>query len=248
MSLTQQHKKLERNITLLAVATFVTVAIGGAVEIAPLFWIDNTIEEVEGMRPYSPLEQAGRDIYIREGCYACHSQMIRTLQDEVDRYGPYSLAVESRYDHPMLWGSKRTGPDLARVGGKYSDDWQTRHLADPRALVPASVMPQYAFLLDAPLEVESLPDRLSALRMVGVPYTDAQIANAAQDARGQALPDSEAAGGVAERYGEDTNIRLFDGRQGRLSEMDALVAYLQILGGLTDVAAIAPTVNGEALQ
>ncbi|MGR3757898.1 MAG: cytochrome-c oxidase, cbb3-type subunit II [Tranquillimonas sp.] len=242
------HYRTERHSMALTIGIIAAASVGGLVEIAPLFTIDDTVEPAPDMRVYTPLEQAGRDIYIREGCYACHSQMIRTLQDEVDRYGPYSLAVESRYDHPMLWGSKRTGPDLARVGGKYSDDWQTRHLADPRALVPASVMPQYAFLLDAPLEVESLPDRLSALRMVGVPYTDAQIANAAQDARGQALPDSEAAGGVAERYGEDTNIRLFDGRQGRLSEMDALVAYLQILGGLTDVAAIAPTVNGEALQ
>ena len=236
MSLTEQHKKLERNITLLAVATLVTVAIGGVVEIAPLFWIDNTIEEVEGVRPYTPLEQAGRDIYIREGCYACHSQMIRTLQDEVDRYGPYSLAVESQYDHPMLWGSKRTGPDLARLGNKYSDDWHVRHLVDPRAVVPESVMPQYAFLLERTLETESLPDRLAALRAVGVPYSDEQIANADADARGQARPGTDAADVVSERYGDATSVRHFDGQRDRVTEMDALVAYLQILGGLTDAA------------
>ena len=187
------------------------------------------------MRVYTPLEQAGRDIYIREGCYLCHSQMIRTLRDEVERYGPYSLAVESQYDHPMLWGSKRTGPDLARIGDKYSDDWQVRHLVDPRDLVPVSVMPQYAFLLDAPLETDSLPGRLAALRAVGVPYTDAMIANASADAVAQARPDSAAAEGVVERYGEATTVRTFDGRPDRVTEMDALVAYLQILGRLTDL-------------
>ena len=212
---------------------------------APLFTIADTVEAAADMRVYTPLEQAGRDIYIREGCYACHSQMIRTLQDEVDRYGPYSLAAESQYDHPMLWGSKRTGPDLARVGEKFSDDWQVRHLVDPRALVPESVMPQYSFLLSSPLETASLPARLSALRSVGVPYSDEQIASAANDAFGQALPDTESAGGVFERYGDETNVQIFDGRRDRLTEMDALVAHLQILGGLTDLAAVTQPLRGE---
>ena len=239
------HYRAERHSMALAGGILLAASIGGFIEIAPLFTIDDTVEAAPDMRLYTPLEQAGRDIYIREGCYACHSQMIRTLQDDVDRYGPYSLAAESKYDHPMLWGSKRTGPDLARVGEKYSDDWQVRHLADPRALVPESVMPQYAFLLDTPLETESLPGRLAALRAVGVPYSDAQIANAASDAFGQAMPDSDRAGGVLDRYGEETNLRIFDGSRDRLTEMDALVAYLQILGGLTDLAARTQPARGE---
>ncbi|MGR3570226.1 cytochrome-c oxidase, cbb3-type subunit II [Brevirhabdus sp.] len=239
------HYRAERHSMTLAAGIILAAGVGGMVEIAPLFTIDGTVEAAPDMRLYTPLEQAGRDIFIREGCYACHSQMIRTLRDEVDRYGPYSLAVESQYDHPMLWGSKRTGPDLARVGEKYSDDWQVRHLADPRALVPQSVMPQYAFLLDATLDTASLPDRLAALRTVGVPYTDAQIANAASDALGQALPDTDRADGVFARYGDATNVRAFDGRRDRLSEMDALVAYLQILGGLTDLPARTQPPRGQ---
>ena len=230
------HYRAERHSMALTAGIIVAAGVGGFVEIAPLFTIDDTVEDVVDMRVYTPLEQAGRDIYIREGCYACHSQMIRTLRDEVERYGPYSLAVESKYDHPMLWGSKRTGPDLARLGDKYSDDWHVRHLADPRDLVPESVMPQYAFLLNAVLETDSLPGRLGALRAVGVPYTDDMIANAAQDAAGQARPDSDRAEGVFERYGDETAVRTFDGRPGRVTEMDALVAYLQILGKLTDLA------------
>ena len=235
MQILEKHKILEKNATLLLILSFIVVTIGGLVQITPLFYLENTIEKVEGVRPYTPLELTGRDIYVREGCYACHSQMIRTLQDEVERYGPYSLAAESQYDHPMLWGSKRTGPDLARVGGKLSDDWQTRHLIDPRAVVPASIMPSYAFLADTVLETESLPDRLAALRVVGVPYTNDQIAAASVDAIGQARPDSDGAAGVAERYGEATQIRTFDGNPGRVTEMDALVAYLQILGRLTEL-------------
>ena len=229
------HYRIERYSLGLAGGIIVAASIGGLVEITPLFTIDDTVEEAPDMRLYTPLEQAGRDIYIREGCYACHSQMIRTLRDEVERYGHYSLAVESQYDHPMLWGSKRTGPDLARIGGKYSDDWHVRHLVDPRAVVPTSIMPHYAFLLDTELETVSLPGRLSALRAVGVPYTDAQIANAANDARAQAMPDSDAATEVVERYGAATNVRAFDGRADAVTEMDALVAYLQILGNLTDL-------------
>ena len=229
------HYRLERYSVGLSVGIVVAALVGGAVEIAPLFTINSTVEDAPDMRVYTPLEQAGRDIYIREGCYACHSQMIRTLRDEVDRYGPYSLAVESKYDHPMLWGSKRTGPDLARIGEKYSDAWQVAHLLDPRALVPESVMPHYRFLLDNQLETASLPGRLRALRDVGVPYTDDMIQNAAYDAIGQARPDTDAASEVAARYGDATHLRAFDGDPERITEMDALVAYLQILGLLTDL-------------
>ena len=165
------HKKLERNVPLLGLFAFLAVAIGGIVEIAPLFWIDNTIEKVEGMRPYTPLEQAGRDIYIREGCYVCHSQMIRPFRDEVERYGHYSLAAESMYDHPFQWGSKRTGPDLARVGGRYSDEWHVEHLKDPRSVVPESVMPMYAFLAEKDLNAGDMTTKLRALIAFGVPYS-----------------------------------------------------------------------------
>jgi len=232
----EAHRKLERSTIGFVLAIVVVASIGGLVEIAPLFTIDETVEEVQDMRVYTPLELAGRNIYIREGCYACHSQMIRTLRDEVERYGPYSLAVESQYDHPMLWGSKRTGPDLARVGGKYSDEWHVAHLVDPRAVVPESKMPAYAWLQRNALRTDDLPDHLTAMRRVGVPYTDAMVENAARDAFAQAYPDSGMAEGVAERYGEDTNIRAFDDDPGRLTEMDALVAYLQIVGRLTDAA------------
>jgi len=151
-TLAEKHKRIERNVTLLGVLSLVVVAIGGIVEIAPLFWIDNTIEKVEGVRPYTPLELAGRNIYIREGCYNCHSQMIRPFRDEVERYGHYSLAAESMYDHPFQWGSKRTGPDLARVGKRYSDEWHVQHLKDPRSVVPESIMPSYIFLADRDLK------------------------------------------------------------------------------------------------
>jgi cytochrome c oxidase cbb3-type subunit 2 len=232
------HYRAERHSMALTAGIIVAAGVGGFVEIAPLFTIDDTVETDPDMRLYTPLEQAGRDIYIREGCYACHSQMIRTLRDEVERYGPYSLAVESQYDHPMLWGSKRTGPDLARIGNKYSDDWQVRHLVNPRDLVPESVMPQYAFLLEEALETDSLPGRLAALRAVGVPYSDDMIENASLDANGQARPETDRADGVLERYGEETAVRVFDGRLDRVTEMDALVAYLQILGNLTDLPKI----------
>jgi len=230
------HYKLERKSIGLALAIVGIASIGGAVEIAPLFTIHQTVEDVPDMRVYTPLELAGRNIYVREGCYACHSQMIRTLRDEVERYGPYSLAVESKYDHPMLWGSKRTGPDLARIGGKYSDQWHVAHLVNPRDLVPPSNMPAYARLLRNPLRTDDLGRHLRAMRAVGVPYTDEMIANATADAAAQAMPGTEAADGVAKRYGEATNISAFDGEPGQLTEMDALVAYLQILGRLTDAA------------
>jgi cytochrome c oxidase cbb3-type subunit 2 len=230
------HYRLERHTIWFALAIIVVAGIGGFVEIAPLFTIDETVEDAPDMRVYTPLELAGRNIYIREGCYACHSQMIRTLRDEVERYGPYSLAVESKYDHPMLWGSKRTGPDLARVGGKYSDQWQVAHLVNPRDVVPESVMPKYGWLARNELRIDDLPEHLAALRRVGVPYTDAMVEHAAADAQGQAAPGGDQATGVTERYGETTQVRTFDGDPGRLTEMDALVAYLQILGHLTDAA------------
>jgi len=230
------HYKLERRSIGFAIAIIVVSAIGGLVEIAPLFTIDETVEEDPNMRVYTPLELAGRDIYIREGCYACHSQMIRTLHDEVERYGPYSLAVESQYDHPMLWGSKRTGPDLARIGGKYSDAWHVDHLKNPRDVVEQSVMPAYPWLLRNELKIEKLGLHLAALRRIGVPYTDEMIESAARDAEAQANPDSYDVDGVVERYGEATNVSAFDGEPQRLTEMDALVAYLQILGKLTDAA------------
>jgi cytochrome c oxidase cbb3-type subunit 2 len=227
------HKKLEKNVTLLAAATLVTVAIGGIVEIAPLFWIDNTIEEVEGMRPYTPLEQAGRDIYIREGCYTCHSQMIRPFRDEVERYGHYSLAAESMYDHPFQWGSKRTGPDLARVGGRYSDEWHVQHLIDPQSVVPESIMPSYSFLAEAKLNVPDAQGMLSTLSTLGVPYSETDIEQAETDLMAQADPDISA-GDLEERYPK-AQVRDFDGDPDRVTEMDALVAYLQMLGTLVDV-------------
>jgi len=232
-SLTQQHKKLERNVTLLGLFAFLAVIVGGIVEIAPLFWIDNTIEKVEGMRPYTPLEQAGRDIYVREGCYVCHSQMIRPFKDEVERYGHYSLAAESMYDHPFQWGSKRTGPDLARVGGRYSDEWHVQHLKNPQSVVPESVMPQYAFLAETDLAIGDPSANLRALALIGVPYGEADIASAEADLLAQADPDADP-GDLAARYPK-AQIRDFDGNPGRLTEMDALVAYLQMLGTLVDV-------------
>jgi len=236
MSIFGFQYRLERKSVGLALAIVGVASIGGMVEIAPLFTIHQTVEAAPDMRLYTPLELAGRNIYIREGCYACHSQMIRTLRDEVERYGPYSLAVESKYDHPHLWGSKRTGPDLARLGEKYSDEWHVAHLINPRDVVAVSVMPAYAWLMRNDLQVADLGAHLKAQRAVGVPYTDEMIANAPADARGQAAPDAPEAEGVTKRYGEATSVRAFDGVPGRLTEMDALVAYLQILGRLTDAA------------
>ena len=230
------HRKLERSSIFLALGIIAAASVGGIVEIAPLFTIDETVEKAPDMRVYTPLELAGRNIYVREGCYACHSQMIRTLRDEVERYGPYSLAVESQYDRPMLWGSKRTGPDLARIGGKYSDFWHVAHLTNPRDVVPESNMPAYAFLSRTRLRTDDLPDHLAAQRALGVPYTEEMIENAALDAYGQATPDTNFASGVTERYGDATQVSAFDGVTTHVTEMDALVAYLQVLGRLTDAA------------
>ena len=232
MDLLGKHGIIERNASLLLILSLVVVCIGGIVEVAPLFYFQNTIEKVDGMRPYTPLELAGRDIYVREGCYVCHSQMIRAFRDEVERYGNYSLAAESMYDHPFQWGSTRTGPDLARVGGRYSSAWNVEHLISPRALVPESVMPSYAFLATTNLDYSEIDKHLRANAMVGVPYTEEMIASAADDLRTQLNPDADTAGLVA-RYPK-AKVEDFDGDARRITEMDALVAYLQMLGTLVD--------------
>jgi len=227
------HAPFEKYSLVLLLGILFVVAIGGLVEITPLFYLKSTIEKVDGMRPYSPLELAGRDIYQREGCYLCHSQMIRTLKDEVERYGHYSLAAESMYDHPFQWGSKRTGPDLARVGGKYSDDWHAAHMTDPRSVVPESIMPGYPFLGQRKLDYGNIAERMETPCSVGVPYTDDQIANAAADLKAQADPDNAGADAFTKRYAKAA-VRNFDGKPGAPTEMDALIAYLQMLGTLVD--------------
>ncbi len=232
-----KHAILEKSPTLLMVFSLLVVSVGGLVEIAPLFWLENTIEEVEGVRPYSPLELTGRDIYIREGCYVCHSQMIRPMRDEVERYGHYSLAAESMYDHPFQWGSKRTGPDLARVGGRYSDDWHVVHLRDPQSVVPESIMPKYGFLERKLIEPQYIGELMSTHKFVGVPYTDEMIETAAADFRAQADPDSDF-DEMLERY-PGAQVRNFDGQPG-ISEADALIAYLQMLGTLVDFSTFTP--------
>jgi len=230
-----RHEVVEKSSFLLLVLTLIVVSIGGIVEIAPLFYLESTVEKVQGMRPYSPLELAGRNIYVRDGCYTCHSQMIRSLRDEVERYGHYSLAAESMYDHPFQWGSKRTGPDLARVGGRYSDEWHVAHMIDPRGLVPESVMPAYSFLATTALRVDDIANHLVANRRVGVPYTDEMIAKAADDLRAQVNPDTDAAKDLLKRYPK-AQVRDFDGNP-QLTELDALIAYLQVLGTLVDFGA-----------
>ena len=230
-----KHQILEKSSILLLIGILLTVVIGGIVEIAPLFWLSSTIEKVEGMRPYTPLELAGRDIYVREGCYVCHSQMIRSLRDEVERYGHYSLAAESMYDHPFQWGSKRTGPDLARVGGKYSDEWHIAHMTDPRAVVPESVMPGYPFLARRELDYKDIAERLTVLREEGVPYTDEEIKDAKADLERQVDPNAEGIKDFLARYPK-AQARQFDGDPRYVSELDAVIAYLQMLGTLVNFA------------
>ena len=226
------HAIIEKCTPLLLLLTLVTISVGGLVQIVPLFTIESTIEKVEGVRPYSPLELVGRNVYIREGCYVCHSQMVRPFRDEVERYGHYSLAAESMYDHPFQWGSKRTGPDLARIGGKYSNDWHVAHLLDPRSVLPHSIMPAYGFLIDKELGQTDIDAHLRALRVAGVPYSDEQVAAAKQDLVVQALPDADVDGLLA-RYPKAV-VGDMDGQPDRLTEMDALIAYLQMLGTLVD--------------
>ena len=237
MGILDKHKAIETNGTLLLILSFLVVTIGGLVQIVPLFYLDNTIEKVEGVRPYSPLELAGRDIYIREGCYVCHSQMIRPMRDEVERYGHYSLAAESMYDHPFQWGSKRTGPDLARVGGRYSDEWHVDHLRNPQSVVPESVMPKYGFLERKMIEGEYIQDLMKTHKFVGVPYTDEMIEAGRDDFMAQADPDSDY-DALLERY-PGAQVRNFDAQPG-ISEADALIAYLQILGTMVDFSTFEP--------
>lgn len=237
-----RHAIIEKRGLLLLVAILVVISIGGIVEIAPLFYLESTIEKVQGMRPYSPLELAGRDIYVREGCYVCHSQQIRPLRDEVERYGHYSLASESMYDHPFQWGSKRSGPDLARVGGKYSDAWHRQHLIDPRSLVPESVMPPYSSLDRKWLAYDSIADNLKANRTVGVPYTDEMIARARKDVETQVDPYSDGYDAFMARYPK-AQVRDFDGDPRAITEMDALIAYLQVLGTMVDFSTYEPEEN-----
>ncbi|QOZ36197.1 cytochrome-c oxidase, cbb3-type subunit II [Bradyrhizobium sp. CCBAU 53421] len=233
MSLWNRHKIFEKNSIILIAGILAVIAIGGLVEITPLFYLKSTIEAVDGMRPYTPLELAGRNIYVREGCYVCHSQMIRPLRDEVERYGHYSLAAESMYDHPFQWGSKRTGPDLARVGGKYSDEWHVTHLTNPRAIVPQSVMPGYPSLANTEVDLTDMVAHLRTNRAIGVPYSEDQIKNAVVDLKTQLDPDSANVESFQKRYPKAA-VRNFDGRAGNPTELDALVAYLQMLGTLID--------------
>ena len=237
MAVMNRHKFLEKHSGPLVAAILLVVAIGGLIEIAPLFYVENTIEEVDGVRPYTPLELAGRDIYIREGCYVCHSQMVRPLRDEVERYGHYSLAAESMYDHPFQWGSKRTGPDLGRVGGKYSDEWHRQHLIDPRSLVPGSVMPPYANLERNELNLGRISAKMIANRRVGVPYTDEQIEFAQDDLKMQAgSPFAEDYAGFEERWPGVPTPFFAANRQ--ITEMDAIIAYLQVLGTMVDFSTL----------
>ena len=240
MAFLDKHKAIETHATLLLVLSFLVVTIGGVVQIVPLFYLENTIEDVQGVRPYTPLELAGRDIYIREGCYVCHSQMIRPMRDEVERYGHYSLAAESQYDHPFQWGSKRTGPDLARVGNRYSDEWHVDHLMDPQSVVPESVMPKYGYMADNLLDGRYIQGIMETHRLVGVPYTDEMIANARADFRAQSDIEADTSG-LEERYGT-VNLRNFDGAPG-ISEMDALIAYLQVLGTMVDFSTYTPVAS-----
>ena len=228
-----RHSMIERNAVLMTVLTLLVVAIGGVVEIIPLFTIETTLERVKGMRPYSPLELMGRNIYVREGCYLCHSQQIRALRDEVERYGHYSLAAESMYDHPFQWGSKRNGPDLARVGGKYSNDWHYAHMIEPKALVPETIMPAYRFLATRPLSYQDIAEHLKTNRMVGVPYTDEQIANAKADLLAQARAEADQTD-VVKRYPKA--VAVGENAVGPVTELDALVAYLQVLGTMVNFA------------
>jgi cytochrome c oxidase cbb3-type subunit II len=233
MSLWKHHAIFEKNSIVLVVGILIVVAIGGLVEIGPLFYLKSTIETVDGVRPYTPLELAGRNIYVREGCYLCHSQMIRALRDEVERYGHFSLAAESKYDHPFQWGSKRTGPDLARVGGKYSDDWQRGHLNNPRSVVPGSVMPRYGFLADTPLDFAHIQEDMSVLSIEGVPYTPEMIAKAKVDIKAQMNPDDPSVADLVKRYPKAV-AHVSNGGDAGPTEQDALVAYLQMLGTTVD--------------
>ncbi len=236
-----KHEIVETNAGVLLVLTMMAISVGGLVEIAPLFFIKDTTENVDGVRPYTPLESRGRDLYVREGCYLCHSQMIRPFRDEQLRYGHYSLAAESKYDHPFQWGSKRTGPDLARVGGKYSNEWHVQHLLSPRSVVPESVMPNYPWLLETKLDISDVGDRMRALRVVGVPYS----ANQEEYDRnvkqfGEKVAKTLVIADAQKNLVAQAQEGNYDGDRSSVSEMDALVAYLQVLGTMVDFSKIKP--------
>jgi cytochrome c oxidase cbb3-type subunit II len=233
MSLWTKHAIFEKNSIVLLIGILIVISIGGLVEVAPLFYLKSTIEKVGGVRPYTPLELAGRNIYVREGCYNCHSQMVRPLRDEVERYGHYSLAAESMYDRPFQWGSKRTGPDLARVGGKYSDDWHRAHLHAPTSVVPGSIMPGYPWLAATELDFNTIAEDLKVQSALGVPYSSEMIENARADVRTQATTDADDTDALVKRY-PSAQARDFDGNPDRITEADALIAYLQMLGTQVD--------------
>ena len=233
-----KHQKLERNSIALLLFIIVAVSIGGLVQVVPMFRTEQTLEKIDGVRPYTPLELSGYNIYIREGCNTCHSQQIRVLRDEVDRYGHYSLMAESKYDHPFVWGSKRTGPDLARIGGKYSDEWHAAHLKNPRDVVPESIMPTYKFLANRGVNSNEIKDHLKVLRLEGVPYTDEQIEQAYNDLMAQAQKDGDATD-LTKRYGK-VNVRDFDGDPHFVSELDAIIAYLQVTGTMANFKTYKP--------
>ncbi|MFW0777895.1 MAG: cytochrome-c oxidase, cbb3-type subunit II [Rickettsiales bacterium] len=239
----EKHQKLEKNSILMLIFIVVAISVGGLIEIVPLFRMETTIEPVKGVRPYTPLELTGYNIYIREGCYNCHSQQIRPLRDEVERYGHYSLAAESMYDHPFQWGSKRTGPDIARVGGKYSDEWHVQHMIRPQDVVPESIMPAYSHLMNRSADLGDIARHMKALKALGVPYTDEMVENGYNDAMAQARAESDNHDGLMERYGEKVNKRDFDGQKQFVSEMDALVAYLQVLGTMAELKDYDPDIN-----
>lgn len=246
MAFLDKHKAIETHATLLMVLSLLVVSIGGIVQIAPLFYLENTIEKVNGVRPYTPLELAGRSIYIREGCYGCHSQMIRPMRDEAERYGHYSLAAESMYDRPFQWGSKRTGPDLARVGGRYSDEWHQDHFTNAKSVVPESVMPPYGFLFNTTIDGRYVQDVVATNRMAGVPYSDEMVESALADFKAQVDPLGDY-DGLEARYGKEVfgtpiNVRNFDGIP-ELTEMDALIAYIQVLGTMVDFSTYTPVAN-----
>ena len=230
-----KHESIETNAGLLIVLTMIVISIGGLVEIVPLFFINDTVEKVEGVRPYTALELRGRDIYQREGCYLCHSQMIRPFRDEWLRYGHYSLAAESKFDHPFQWGSKRTGPDLARVGNKYSNEWHVAHMVNPRDVVPQSIMPNYPWLLDTDLDFSDVQSRMRALKMTGVPYSESQEEYDSNVVEfGVDVADQLDILQAEENLMEQALANDYDGQRDRITEMDAMIAYLQMLGTMVD--------------
>lgn len=230
-----RHEHIEINAGLMIILILVVISIGGLVEIVPLFYINETVEDVEGVRPYTPLEVRGRDIYVREGCYVCHSQMIRPFRDEWLRYGHYSLAAESKYDHPFQWGSKRTGPDLARVGNKYSNEWHVQHLKAPRSVVPESIMPNYGWLLETDLDYSDIMERMRALKYTGVPYSESQAEYEANVEKfGKEMADRLDINFAQENLLAQARNHNYDGLSNRITEMEALVAYLQVLGTMVD--------------